>query len=124
MHPLSCAWHVHGTCGRCFVFSRLRCVDEESERGKRKVLQLSFEDFLEALVRISTMVGWPTDEEIEEAGYRDAGEFLLNLQQFSHVYDRFMAKNATSWDEEPRQPIERCIAHLLAWVIRVVAAAG
>ena len=32
----------------CFVFSRLRCVDEESERGRRKLLHLSFEDFLEA----------------------------------------------------------------------------
>ena len=97
---------------------------EEDDAVVLKTQNLHFEDFLEALVRIATMVGWPTDEEIEQAGYRDAGEFLLNMQQFSHVYDRFMAKNATSWDEEPRQPIERCIAHLLAWVIRVVAAAG
>ena len=78
----------------------------------------------EALVRVSTMVGWPTDAEIEEAGYTDAGEFLLNLRQFSNVYDRFMATHATSWDQEPRQPIERCVDHLIAWIIRVVAAAG
>ena len=115
--------HRHGTLA--FVWSRMAVVgSEEDDAVVLKTQNLHFEDFLEALVRIATMVGWPTDEEIEQAGYRDAGEFLLNMQQFSHVYDRFMAKNATSWDEEPRQPIERCIAHLLAWVIRVVAAAG
>jgi len=115
--------HRHGTLA--FVWSRMAVVgSEENDAVVLKTQNLHFEDFLEALVRISTMVGWPTDEEIEEAGYLDAGEFLLNLQQFSHVYDRFMAMNATSWDEEPRQPIERCVAHLLAWVIRVVAAAG
>ena len=73
VHPLSCVWHVHGTCGRCFVFSRLRCVDEESERGKRKVLQLSFEDFLEALVRLATLKPLPTRAELEYyTGHRDA----------------------------------------------------
>ena len=39
----------------CFVFSRLRVVDEESERGKRRLNSLSFEDFLEAVVRVATM---------------------------------------------------------------------
>ena len=97
---------------------------EEDDAVVLKTQNLLFEDFLEALVRISTMVGWPTDAESEEAGYTDAGEFLRNLRQFSHVYDRFMAKHATSWDQEPRQPIERCVDHLIAWGIRVVAAAG
>lgn len=39
----------------CFVFSRLRAIDEESERGKKRIAHLSFEDFLEAIVRVSTM---------------------------------------------------------------------
>ena len=30
----------------CFVFSRMRCVDEESERGKKRIYYLSFEDWL------------------------------------------------------------------------------
>ena len=113
----------HGTFA--FVWSRMAVAGSEDDNAVRMRFEnLQFEDFLEALVRISTMVGWPTDEEIEESGYTDAGEFLLNLQQFANVYERFMAKNATSWDVEPRQPIERCVDHLISWVIRVVATAG
>ena len=115
--------HRHGTLA--FVWSRMAVIgSEEDDAVVLKTQNLLFEDFLEALVRVSTMVGWPTDAEIEEAGYTDAGEFLLNLRQFSNVYDRFMATHATSWDQEPRQPIERCVDHLIAWIIRVVAAAG
>ena len=57
----------------CFVFSRLRCVDEESERGRRKLLQLSFEDFLEALVRLATVKALPTMQELQHTGHHDAG---------------------------------------------------
>ena len=86
-------------------------------------MHLQFEDFLEAIVRLSTMTGWPTDAEIDRAGYTDAGEYLLSLQPFSAVYERFAAEHAAAWDEEPRQPIERCVDHLISWVIRVVEGA-
>lgn len=60
----------------CFVFSRWRIVDEESERGKPKLSTLSFEDFLEALVRVATMKALPTYAELALLGARDAGTFL------------------------------------------------
>ena len=52
---------------------------------------MQFEDFLEAIVRLSTMTGWPSDAEIDRAGYTDAGEYLLSLQPFPAVYERFVA---------------------------------
>ena len=42
----------------CFVNSRLRAIDEESERGKKRMRHLSFEDFLEALVRASPAISY------------------------------------------------------------------
>ena len=87
---------------------------------RARTVHLEFEDFLEAIVRLSTMTGWPTDAEIKRAGYTDAGEYLLSLQPFPAVYERFVAEHAAAWDEEPRQPIERCVDHLISWVVRVV----
>ena len=62
-----------------FVFSRLRCVDELAERGKRRMHNLSFEDFLEALVRFAYRKALPTGAEMQERGSAHAGEFLADL---------------------------------------------
>ena len=113
----------HGTY--CFIWSRMAVVGNEDDDAVRvKMVHLYFEDFLEALVRLSTMKGWPTDEEISKAGYTDAGEFLINLQQFPTVYAKFAAEHAQSWDQEPRQPIARCVEHLISWLVRVVEGAA
>ena len=56
-----------------FVMSRLRVIDEESERGRRKLSTLSFEDFLEAIVRLSTVKALPSTTELTFLGARDAG---------------------------------------------------
>ena len=112
----------HGTLA--FVWSRMCVVGSENEDDVHtRTVHLQFEDFLEAIVRLSTMTGWPTDAEIDRAGYTDAGELLLSLQPFPAVYERFVAAHAAAWDEEPRQPIERCVDHLISWVIRVVEGA-
>ena len=95
----------------CFVFSRMRCVDEESERGKKKIKHLSFEDFLEAMVRVSTMkalpthtlthptpmMTWqvrvstmkalPTKKDLEIAEASDAGTFMVELRANIQMYD-------------------------------------
>ena len=104
-----------------FVWSRMCVVGSENNDGVRiRTVHLQFEDFLEAIVRLSTMTGWPTDTEITKAGCTDAGEYLLSLQPFPTVYARFVAEHRAAWDEEPRQPIERCVDHLISWVVRVV----
>ena len=56
-------------------------------------------------VRLSTMKALPDDEEVGKAGYQDAGEFLMNLQQFPTVFERFMRDHAAYWDEAPLPPL-------------------
>ena len=46
-----------------FVFARMRVIREASERGRTRQLQLSFEDFLEVLVRIASIKALPYDSD-------------------------------------------------------------
>jgi hypothetical protein len=104
----------------CFVFARLRAVDEESERGKKRINHLSFEDFLEAIVRCATMKALPTKGELIFSGYKDAGSFLVQLRTNPAAYAQFVEHRERAWDEPLRQPIERCVEHLLSLVIRTI----
>ncbi len=38
-----------------FIWSRMRVIDESKDASRRKMIHLSFEDFLECIVRLSTM---------------------------------------------------------------------
>jgi hypothetical protein len=63
----------------CFVWSRMRVEREDELKSRRKLLQLCFEDFLEAVVRMATIKASPSAEEVEQAGFADGGEFMLQL---------------------------------------------
>jgi hypothetical protein len=105
----------------CFVFSRLRVVDEESERGKPKLSTLSFEDFLEALVRVATMKALPTYAELALLGARDAGTFLIGLRAKNPTgYSAFVKARERGWEDTLRQPIQRCLEHLLSLLLRTI----
>lgn len=104
----------------CFVFSRLRVVDEESERGKRRLNSLSFEDFLEAVVRVATMKALPTNAELAILGARDAGTFLIQLRANPAGYTAFVKARERGWEDPLRQPIRRCVEHLLSLIIRTI----
>ena len=109
----------------CFVWARLRSHDEQSEKGWRKTTNLSFEDFLEAFVRVATMKSLPTDEMIEAAGAADAGEFLLSMQDDDPAeHHAFVAANQRQWDDGVNgklgQPVARCVDHLCMLMVRTV----
>jgi len=96
----------------CFVWSRMRVVDEARGASRLKMIHLSFEDFLEAIVRMSTMKALPDDEEMASAGSTDAGRHLLELRHTSpQMYEDFLKDHAQSWFDEPLQPIHRRAAH-------------
>ena len=62
------------------------------DKSERRLRHLSRHDFQEALVRMATMVALPTDEEIEEAGAADAGDFLIAMQAHSPTeYAQFVS---------------------------------
>jgi hypothetical protein len=104
----------------CFTWSKMRVIDESSLKGRAKLLHLSFEDFLEALVRMACMKGLPFDEEIAESECVDAGEFILELMCYPKLYEAFCRERASGWDEEPLQPVARCLEHLIQVIVRTV----
>ena len=82
-----------------------------------------FEGFCEALCRLAVLKALPTDAEIEEAGCQDAGHYMLELKRRDErAYTGFLHERATRWGDEPRQPSDRCLGHLITVVIRRIEA--
>jgi hypothetical protein len=102
------------------VWSRMDVVDDGREASHARMHSLTFEDFLEALVRAATMKSLPLDEEIEAAGCSNGGQYLLELQQRPALYKVFLESHRQRWDQEPLQPTWRALDHLLALVVRVI----
>ena len=107
----------------CFVFSRLRVIDEESKRGKTRIHHLTFEDFCEAVVRLATMKALPTTAELLLLGANDCGTFLTELRANPQGYNAFVEARERAWGDKLRQPIERCVEHLINLLIRTVESA-
>lgn len=88
-------------------------------------VNLHFEDFLEALVRVSMMKSMPTNEEVEEGGYADGGELLLALKEQPDQYDRWLAEHQPALDLDrpfaqlalPVEYMVECLATLLVRTI-------
>ena len=87
------------------------------------MVHMSFVDFLDAIVRLATMKGMPTDEEIKAAGCKDAGHFIHMMQATSgSAYTAFLQQHPQRWNEVPRQPIARCVEHLISLILVTVEA--
>lgn len=77
--------------------------------------------FLEALVRVSTLKALPTDYEVAEAGHEDAATYLTALMATDEAaYAQLVRERAVEWGAAPRQPADRCVAHVIAMVLREI----
>jgi hypothetical protein len=109
-----------------FAWSRMVVADVGTERGRLAESNLHFEDFLEALCRLSILKALPYDHEIEESmrsrsDVRHAGHFLAVLKLKDEMaYERMLHDRATPWGADPTQPIASCVQHLLAIIIFTV----
>ena len=104
-----------------FVLSRNRVVHEADTKGRARLLQLCFEDWLEALVRIALVKALPTKQTVREAGCLDGGHYILQLQAPD-------ANGAPAWAAFLRQPrveqsAEEASDHLVTLIIRSVQSA-
>jgi len=63
-----------------FLWSRIRTAEGVSDKAEARLRHLTFEDFLEALVRLATLMAFPTQVEIDAVSAKHAGEFLHGLQ--------------------------------------------
>ena len=70
-------------------------------------------------MRVALTMSLPTDNEVAESGYADAGTYLLDLKAQDDYEEFVMSHMAGDW-QEPRQPVERAVEHLLTLVIRTV----
>ena len=103
-----------------FIWSRMAVVAEDDKKGRIKLCHLSFEDFLEAIVRMATMKSMPFDDEIEASGSADGGQYLLELQEHPTLHKMFLDSHHQEWDDPPLQPIHRSVDHLASLIVRTV----
>lgn len=101
-----------------FVFSRMRIVDDQSERSRMHLTYLGFEDFLEGVCRLAVRKVLPTDDEIAAAGRASAGEYLWCLRdEQPKEYAELIKQRTLAWGMEPPQPVARCIAHFCSLLV-------
>ena len=75
-----------------------------------------------SLCRISNLTALPTDEEVQAAGFKDAGRYMREALD-DHERKELMRQRSRSWGDEPetlQQPLSRCVDHLVAILIRTV----
>ena len=104
----------------CFLWSRIRVPKESDEKDRRRMCNLRFEDFLEAITRLATCKCLPTDDEVADCGFEDGGQMLLALRKLPNEELAFKAARPQEWDSELRQPIWRCLHHLIALCVHTV----
>merc|ERR1711965_576189 len=90
-----------------FKWSIIRTASDYSAASISKVRNMMFEDFLEALVRVASVIALPTDVEVKQAGAEDAGEFLIELINgvLPHHLKAFVDARRVAWLHEPRQAV-------------------
>lgn len=101
-----------------FLWSRMLVIDEDNPAERVKMFNLSFEDFLECMVRLAHEMALPTDEEISERGSQDAGYFFADLKAKDVTdYHEFVAEKKGGWDKPLRQPIDRALHHMMSVIM-------
>lgn len=104
-----------------FIWSRLRVVDVRQIDSQVRETQLHFTDFLEAVCRLATMKRLPTDEQIFEFGYEDAGEFCLKLKDASPSdWQDFLEASERPFDDHAPlpQPNFRLVDHMCCVLVK------
>mmetsp|Transcript_61441 Transcript_61441/g.121547 ORF Transcript_61441/g.121547 Transcript_61441/m.121547 type:complete len:521 (-) Transcript_61441:274-1836(-) len=64
----------------CFVYSLMAVIDGRSPEGSIKEQHLTFDSFLEALVRLATRLPLPTDAQIAASVFAHAGSYMAALE--------------------------------------------
>ena len=112
-----------------FLWSRIRSLHSRTEKAERRLRHMTFEDFMEAVVRLSIFCSMPTDDDLAEAGAADAGDYLLALQANDpKSYPRFLRKNrprfsdpdGSDYDKHALQPAEKALFHFIKLLVKTV----
>ena len=108
-----------------FSWSRLRQIDERPVKAKVQLTQLSFEEFLEALVRVSSFKVIPLDDEVQAAGCEDAGELMIQRKSMpAGDLESLLKESVVDWDDHLNQPMFHLIEGLISYIVRMVVGTG
>lgn len=108
----------------CFSWSRMCVADHHTKLGAKKDSNLPFEGFIEAICRMAMLKALPTDDEIVDAECEDASSYLAQLQLFdTPAYEKLLERK-NPWGAEPSQPAHRCVAHMMAVILRRIKVMG
>jgi len=107
-----------------FMWSRVRMQRNITDRSEMRLRSLHFEDFLEAFVRVATIIALPTDHELEESGAADAYEYLKaisgDMGAKSRKLEAYVQEYKSGWLNEPRQGAFRCVHHFANFMVRTI----
>uniref|UniRef100_A0A7S2HU36 Uncharacterized protein n=1 Tax=Haptolina brevifila TaxID=156173 RepID=A0A7S2HU36_9EUKA len=104
-----------------FVLSRMRVVDERPVTSKARLCQLTFEDFLEALVRMSTVKVLPTQEQVFDNGCDSAFDFILGMREGGgEEYAAFVRLSMQPWNAPLREPIYQMLECLCSMIMSTI----
>ena len=110
---------------QAFSISRIRSAKDHSHASEMRVRHLTFEDFMEALLRLANIIALPTNEEIEETQAADHGDFLMALLADAQAtFRQFVARRTGDLLGFPRQRIDKCLSGLLSLMCRMIEANG
>jgi len=101
-----------------FTWSRMVVGMPYSASGQIKTKHLPFEGFLEALCRVAGLKALPTDKEVAASGLKDGGQYLAALKADNPAeYEEILSTRANTWGSMPRQPMSRCVYHLISIIL-------
>ena len=104
----------------CFIRARMLVVGELTEATRGQQNTLTFEDYLEALVRLALVKVIPSDVEISAANHRLAGEYLAALGP-SGYRDWYARETQKSLAERQRSvPSHRRLKRLIEFIIYTI----
>ena len=106
-----------------YQWSRIRTAHDYSNHSEIRLRNLQFEDFLECLVRLATMLAMPTPEEIDESGTSNAAEFLHGLRDdVPDAYHEYVQRRRLGMLETPHQPTHVLITSFLEVIVASISA--
>ena len=88
-----------------FLWARMVVANYQTVEGRRREFTLTFEDFMEAMCRMSSLKALPTADELKAAGCTHAGQWVDEMRKQPYFYQDRMETLATPWGTEPDKPV-------------------
>ena len=105
-----------------FSLSRMVTIDESARKNQIGTLtQISFEGFLEAIVRLTLLKAMPTDKELRRHGFEYPSEFFGSLMEMGPaVYQSWLTKARLKQQRGLTDPIWRRLDMFVLLIIGIV----